>query len=808
MTERRKGALALFLMLTILLLFFSRILFTDKIIRAPDIMNEFYWWVLELKRSSLGELLSNLRLRAMWDIYINSGTTDEGGNAAANFHFYRQLLFHFFPAPASVAWFIVLHLFFGATGVYCFCRLIGTSRIAAVLGGMIFALAPESASLINAGHVIKIATICFAPWAFWSLEKAFLSRRTVWFMATSVILAFQFFGGHWQIAFYTCLAIGCYGICRSLCILSSTSERSNFPLPRLIGMNLVVMFFFLSTVAVSLAPLANWSHDTNRGVQSGANNGKGGLDRDEAMSWSLPPEELGSLVIPGFFGLSRQEGGENPTNIDSYYWGRMVFTQTASYFGLIPWLLAPLPLIFRRDRYTWLAVAAIVGGLLFSMGKYTPFYNFLYDYFPGINRFRVPKMMMFVSLLGSSILAARGLDLLLDGSVQRQQGFRRYLFGVVAFAAGLWILLGSQFAGQRIWIEQLSGLIFEPNRFEQGPQLVAQRWNNLVRETAIAAAVFSVSASVMVAYGRRWLSAKALGILLFLLFIGDVWRINDKFLFLVRVPEHSRGVKSPVAEFISRDRPEQYRVLPMGDDPMYYATQRIPVMFTSNPVQKRRWQEFLDAFVITSSMPDIMNVRYLIYSMEQYAQEKSLLDSRFQPVFSAPDGKHLVLENRSVLPKAWLVPSVLAVSQPQQILGIMQSSQFDPRKFAMVESEPPIKLAVVGTALEPSAGSVNLLKYGGERIDLSVDNAANAILVLGEKFERGWKARVDGKPADIQRVNYILRGVYLTAGKHKVEFMFDPLPFKTGKWLTLASFAVFAAFCLREWRQQGRRANS
>ena len=103
MTERRKGALALFLMLTILLLFFSRILFTDKIIRAPDIMNEFYWWVLELKRSSLGELLSNLRLRAMWDIYINSGTTDEGGNAAANFHFYRQLLFHFFPAPASVS---------------------------------------------------------------------------------------------------------------------------------------------------------------------------------------------------------------------------------------------------------------------------------------------------------------------------------------------------------------------------------------------------------------------------------------------------------------------------------------------------------------------------------------------------------------------------------------------------------------------------------------------------------------------------------------------------------------------------------
>ena len=64
----------------------------------------------------------------------------------------------------------------------------------------------------------------------------------------------------------------------------------------------------------------------------------------------------------------------------------------------------------------------------------------------------------------------------------------------------------------------------------------------------------------------------------------------------------------------------------------------------------------------------------------------------------------------------------------------------------------------------------------------------------------GWKATVDDKSVDIQRVNYILRGVYLTPGTHKVEFRFDPLPFKIGKYLTLASFALFAGMLIREWR--------
>ena len=75
----------------------------------------------------------------------------------------------------------------------------------------------------------------------------------------------------------------------------------------------------------------------------------------------------------------------------------------------------------------------------------------------------------------------------------------------------------------------------------------------------------------------------------------------------------------------------------------------------------------------------------------------------------------------------------------------------------------------------------------------------NTLLVLGEKFYKGWKATVDGKSTTIYPVNYILRGVYLTPGKHTVEFLFDPLPFKIGKLLTFISFAIFAGMLIRAW---------
>ncbi|MDD2851993.1 MAG: YfhO family protein [Desulfuromonadaceae bacterium] len=817
MTERKKDMLIIAALLAVMILFFSKILFTQQIIRAPDIINEFYWGVKGIGSQPFWSLFKFNLSTADWNLFINSGHTNEGGMASLQFLLFQRLIFWIFPAPASVAWYIVFHLFIGAAGTYCYCRLIGTSRMAALLGGLIFSISPESASLINAGHVMKIATISFAPWAFYFLEKGFQTRRVIFFLTTAVVLAYQFFHTHWQIAFYTCLGMALYAVIRLALISLSERTEGKRGILTLLGFNLVLLFFFLSTVAISLAPLANWSKGTNRGSESGANTAasssgsasqpKGGLNREEAMSWSLPPEELGALVIPGLFGLSRQEAGPNPESISSYYWGRMRFTQTVSYLGLLPLLLLPLPLIFRRDQITWIALTAVVVGLLFSMGKYTPFYNLLFDYFPGINRFRVPKMIMFLPVFGAGVLAARGLDLLCDENIRKTKAFFKYLIGVCSVPLFLLIMLGAEIVGSEYWIDLMIDLISQPTRYEQGAQLIGQRWNNIVAETGLAAVLAALFAALFAAYHWKRLPAKMFPYLLLLLFLCDVGRINNKFMFLVDEPHRNTGVKPPQTEYLLGKKSPQYRTLPMdGSDPMQYATAGIPVMFTSNPVQQMRWQQYLDNFSLISAMPDILNVKYLIFPHQEYLQQKAQMGDRFVPVFTAPDGSLVILENRHVLPKGWLVPSVALIPDPSQRLAILQNPQFNPATIAMVESQPPIPMADPNSQLTPiPAQNVSVPVYTGERIVVEANAPRNALLVLGEKYYKGWQATVDGINTEIVQVNHILRGVYLTPGNHKVEFRFDPLPFRIGKYLTLVSFAFFAGMLVREWINRGKR---
>jgi hypothetical protein len=521
------------------------------------------------------------------------------------------------------------------------------------------------------------------------------------------------------------------------------------------------------------------------------------------MSWSLPPEELATFAIPGLLGFSRQEGGFNSSNINAYYWGRMNFTQTTDYMGLLPWLLAPLPLIFRRNRYTWLASAFIVAGIIFSMGKYSAIYWFLYEHFPGINHFRVPKMMMFIPVFGLGILAAQGVDILLGDEEQESRGLRWYRYGLVAVPVLILGLLATEIIGREYWLSLFGDMFSQPTRFEQGPSLVAQRWDNLVQETAWAAGVAAVCVAGLWAVTRRWLPVRFAPVVLVILFLADAGRVNAKYLILQPVPSTLRAPVTPSMEFVKKDA-GHYRVLPMNNaDPMTFVSNGIPVMFTSNPVQMWRWQAFLESFTFASAMTDIMNVKYLVYDRAQYEQDKIQMGDRFVPVFQSPDGNEVVLENRRVLPKAWLVPSVVFMSDTRQLVGILGNPAFDPRRVALVEVPPPSPLAPVdGPSVNP--GTASVASYEANKVTLQVNALTNALLVMGDKYFEGWRATVDGKQTAIVPVNLVLRGVYLPQGDHTVEFVFDPLPFMIGKWLTLVSFLVFILFLVWEGLRKRR----
>lgn len=322
MTSKKTGILErdsfyIALLVFIVIAFCGRLIFTDQIIRASDVITQFFWSAKAMREQTLLNYVLNLPgiFHAGWDTLSDGGRTLEGGWNAIGLLFHRYLILHFFPFPASIAWLAVIAMCWGAAGMFCYCRLIGIGRFGALIAGLLYVLCTENASLINAGHIQKLEAICWAPWVIFYFDKALKSGRLFHYAVTALILAVQFFHMHWQISFYTCLAVGMYW---SFYVgWRYLTDRRNYskPFRKDILLAVVLVALFFSTIAMSFAPLVSWSQQSERGDavssgtgDSGAPNSGRGIGYEEGMSWSLPPEEILTFFVPGLFGYSRQEG--------------------------------------------------------------------------------------------------------------------------------------------------------------------------------------------------------------------------------------------------------------------------------------------------------------------------------------------------------------------------------------------------------------------------------------------------------------------------------------------------------------------
>jgi hypothetical protein len=806
-----RDSLYIALMIAIIIGFCGRVLFTDQIIRASDVITQFFWGAKGLKEQSLLQFIQGIPgiFRAGWSPLSDGGRTLEGGWNAIGLLFHRYLIQHFFPFPSSIAWLAVLSLCWGGIGTYFYSRLIGVGRFGAFVAGLLFALCTENASLINAGHIQKIETICWFPWVLLFMEKALRSDRLFHYAMTALMLALQFFNMHWQISFYSCLAVGAYW-----CFHVGgrfLAERGGYAAPfrkdLLLAVVLVGLFF--STIAMSFVPLYSWSRQSERGdaasTTSSASGNTGGVSEkgigyEEGMSWSMPPEEILTFIAPGLFGFSRQEGGDVPAPGQVYYWGRMRFTQTNDYLGLLPWFLIPLPLLFRRDRTTWFCTFLMAATLVMALGKYTFVYRFMFDYLPGFSKFRVPKMILFLFAFGSAVLAGKGIDVLARQELPDRKKIVYWLRGCavfVALIALLWLVL--QFAGNSI-ANALADYITAPTRYQEGEHLVGERYDFMLRETGMAFAFGCAYLALLVAWFRKWVPATAALSLLVTLFICDLWRVNDHF-FVVAPPPvaNKQVVKNDIADFL-KPRIDHYRMQPLNEDTNVYA--EFPNISAYVTISERRYKQYLNSFNLVSSMPDIMNLKYVVMPAKDYEEQKGELSAKYSPVFTSVKGS-VVLENKTVFPKAWLVPSVMIVEDVRRRIGILANDpQFAPSKVAIVETQPPIQMANSPSPLV--AGNAAIQRYEADRIAVQAQASVNALLVLGEKYYKGWKATIDGKNAEIVPVDHILRGVYLTPGNHTVEFVFESIPFKVGKYVSLASFVFYAAMFALEWWNRRR----
>src|SRR5207237_1428498 len=115
-------------------------------------------------------------------------------------------------------------------------------------------------------------------------------------------------------------------------------------------------------------------------------------------------------------------------------------------------------------------------------------------------------------------------------------------------------------------------------------------------------------------------------------------------------------------------------------------------------------------------------------------------------------------------------------------LSQISSADFNPEQTVLVAKGIPSFGATT------NSGQVKFVSYEPKRLVFQTEAAAPAVLLLNDRYDPNWQVTVDGKPAELLRCNFIMRGVQVPAGQHRVEFSFAP-PVK-GLYVSLTAVVV------------------
>jgi len=143
-----------------------------------------------------------------------------------------------------------------------------------------------------------------------------------------------------------------------------------------------------------------------------------------------------------------------------------------------------------------------------------------------------------------------------------------------------------------------------------------------------------------------------------------------------------------------------------------------------------------------------------------------------------------IYENRSVLPRAFVVHQTQIVENEAQAIAFMQSTQFDPANMLvrLPNDDEPVGLAFSGQPSPSDAATIVL--YTPERVEIETTLDSPGWLLLTDTYYPGWQASIDGQPVDILQANVLFRAIPVSAGNHRVVFEFKPRSLRWGASIT------------------------
>jgi hypothetical protein len=759
-------------------------LFNGKVLKQYDVLQwkSTYQEIAQFEKAS-GE-------RTFWTNSIFGGMpsyligASYKGNISSNILFYFSILFKH-PSDTIFLLFACFYILLLAFEV---------SPWLAIIGSLAFAFSSFNFINIDAGHITKGNAIAFIPLVLAGMQITLHKNKWLGAILTGIAVSMELAAGHVQITYYLIFIILAWMIVE----LISAFKNKTLPNFLMAGVFMAIAAVIgIGTNITGLLATEEYGKYSIRGKseltktpdgQSNFANTSSGLDKDYALSWSNGVAEPFTLLIPNFYGGG--SSGDLGTNSETYaalqkqgypnakdvvkqmpiYWGDQPFTAGPIYYGAIIIFLFVLGMFVIKGLEKWWIFSAAMLAVFLSMGKNFMFLtDIFFNYFPLYNKFRSVTFILCIAQTMFPFLGILALKEIMEKKISKPDFLKamKYSLGIVG---GLCLLFAL-----------IPGVIFDFTSESDGrmnfpdwlrDSLVADR-ESLLRMDALRSLVFIVAAAAVIWYYQlgKLKSEFLIGILGVLILV-DLWGVDKRYL-------NDKDFEKKKGEVAVEQTPVDAQIL--ADTDLHYRVYNNTTDFDKDAItayyhkslggyhgaKMRRYQELIEWQLGKQNMEcyNMLNAKYFIVQ-----------DST---------GNKFAQRNPFNNGNAWFVKDIKWVANADEEINALTS--FKSKETAIIDKRFEVELKGFTPSFD-SAGTITLTKYQPNKLVYTANTKSDQLAVFSEVYyEMGWNAYLDGTLVPHFRVDYVLRALKLPAGKHEVEFRFEPSVIAKGESIAFAS---------------------
>ena len=722
----------------------------------------------------------------LWNPHLMTGRPFLGNAQSAVFSPF-SLPTYILPFWKSLAVVAFLKIVVAGLGTYLFGRAIGMRFAGAVVAGIVF-----SCGLFFVAWLAWPLSSVFAliPWSLLMTELLIRRPNVPTVAGLAGVTALQLFGGHPESNFHLLLATVAFFTARLVGFRERRSLRSHV---RTLSAFVIALLAGAGLAAVTLLPFLELLLESNQVAT-----------RDEVQLRPTPGRYLLTLFLPAYWGRSTQTSTD--AFIDAY------FTDRALYAGGLTLLLAGAAL-FLRPRPASFLVAGSVALLLAVILGAEPIHG-LINGLPLIGGLKHGRLVILV-LVCLAVLAGWGLDELAEQWPTGRSGRSLLaLCGVLVCLPVVWMTLrgdlGVGMAGRFGEAFRVGWLFGEPasHHFESSTKV-----SEIVRLASLMEWLVLAGAGVaLIALRLRGrVGAHVFVVSMVALVAADLLKMGVGFNPALPASRLIQGT-TPAIEYLRSRRPNRFvGITPRGFpfDPLppdvamrYGLYDARGYDYVVERRHDRLWSETVGSSpegLPTRAPVNPTSLRTLsLLSVADLIQDPGDPPLRVPGLRLAYEGADArVYANEHALPRAFVVERQIVVPDAERAKEVVTERAFDGRRVAVTEtSVPGLPRASVGG--EPG-GSARVVQYEDERVRIEATTPRPALLILTDNYYPGWKAAVDGREAQVHRVDYLLRGVRLPAGAHTVEFRYEPASWTLGLLVSGLALGSMIVVCVVWW---------